>query len=167
MGRLSENSVLNIKNKSHAVTAEIEVPAGAEGVIIAQGGNIGGWSHLCEGRQAKILLQLLGIKHFYAESKTRFRRATTRSGWSSHMRVAALERVANVPCMWMARRSAKARVPLRLRDGLLRRRWTRCRQRYRRLRAQDYGPRGNAFNGKVAGIEIAINTDVEKSGSPR
>src|SRR6202008_2151161 len=40
MGRLSENSVVNIKNKSHAVTAEIEVPkSGAEGVIVAQGGN--------------------------------------------------------------------------------------------------------------------------------
>src|SRR6266478_2905769 len=35
MGRLSENCVLNIKNKSHSVTAEIEVPqTGAEGVII-------------------------------------------------------------------------------------------------------------------------------------
>jgi hypothetical protein len=45
MGRLSENCVVNIKNKSHAVIAEIEVPdAGAEGVIIAQGANIGGWS---------------------------------------------------------------------------------------------------------------------------
>ena len=34
MGRLSENCVLNIKNKSHPVTAEIEVPEkGAEGVV--------------------------------------------------------------------------------------------------------------------------------------
>ena len=33
------------KNKSHAVTAQIEVPeGGAEGVIIAQGGAFGGWS---------------------------------------------------------------------------------------------------------------------------
>ena len=31
MGRLSENSVLNVKNKSHSVTAEIEVPAGGRG----------------------------------------------------------------------------------------------------------------------------------------
>ena len=45
MGRLSENCVVNIKNQSHAVIAEIEVPdAGAEGVIIAQGASIGGWS---------------------------------------------------------------------------------------------------------------------------
>jgi hypothetical protein len=39
MGRLSENSVLVIKNKSHSVTAQIVVPdAGASGVIIAQVG---------------------------------------------------------------------------------------------------------------------------------
>ena len=53
MGRLSENSVLNIKNKSHAVTAEVEVPkSGAEGVIIAQGGHIGGWSLYAKGSRA-------------------------------------------------------------------------------------------------------------------
>ena len=58
MGRLSENSVLNVKNKSHAVTAELEVPAaGAEGVIIAQGGQYRRLGPLCEGRQAEILLQ--------------------------------------------------------------------------------------------------------------
>lgn len=45
MGRLSENSVLNLKNKSHTVTAEIEVGdrKPAQGVIIAQGGAFGGW----------------------------------------------------------------------------------------------------------------------------
>jgi arylsulfatase len=45
MGRLSENTVLNIKNKSHAITAEVVVPeTGAAGVIVAQGGAFGGWS---------------------------------------------------------------------------------------------------------------------------
>jgi arylsulfatase A-like enzyme len=45
MGRLTEATVLNTKNKSHSVTAEIEVPdGGAEGVIIAQGGRFGGWT---------------------------------------------------------------------------------------------------------------------------
>jgi arylsulfatase len=52
MGRLSENSVLNLKNKSHAVTAEIVVPeGGAEGVLVAQGGAFAGWSlYLHEGK---------------------------------------------------------------------------------------------------------------------
>jgi len=52
MGRLTENVLLNVKNKSHAVTAEIVVPdGGAEGVIVAQGGEFGGWSlYLKDGR---------------------------------------------------------------------------------------------------------------------
>jgi len=71
MGRLSENSVLNLKNKSHAVSAEIEVPkTGAEGVIIAQGGNIGGWSLYAKGGKLKYCYNLLGIQQFYAESSS-------------------------------------------------------------------------------------------------
>ena len=51
MGRLTENTVLNLKNKSYAVTADIEVPEeGANGVIVAQGGAFGGWAlYLDEG----------------------------------------------------------------------------------------------------------------------
>ena len=43
MGRLSENSVVVMKNKSYAITAEIAVPeGGANGTIVAQGGAFGG-----------------------------------------------------------------------------------------------------------------------------
>jgi arylsulfatase A-like enzyme len=71
MGRLSENSVINIKNKSHSVTAEIVVPkTGAEGVIIAQGGNIGGWCLYAKGGKLKYCYNLLGIQQFYAESSS-------------------------------------------------------------------------------------------------
>jgi len=45
MSRLTEATTLSIKNVSHAVAADIEVPdGGATGVIIAQGGAFGGWS---------------------------------------------------------------------------------------------------------------------------
>ena len=65
MGRLSENSVLNLKNKSHAVTAELEVPdGGAEGVIVAQGGAYAGWSlYLHEGRPA-YCYNFFGLQRF-------------------------------------------------------------------------------------------------------
>ncbi len=54
MKRLSESSVLNVKNKSHAVTAEIIVPdGGGTGALIAQGGQYGGWSlYMHDGRLA-------------------------------------------------------------------------------------------------------------------
>ena len=45
MGRLTENTILVLKNKCHSVTAEVLVTnVSAEGVIIAQGGTFGGWS---------------------------------------------------------------------------------------------------------------------------
>jgi arylsulfatase A-like enzyme len=72
MGRLSENSVVSIKNKSHAVTAEIEVPEdGAEGVIIAQGGSIGGWSLYLKGGNPRYCYNLLGVQRFYVDSDTK------------------------------------------------------------------------------------------------
>lgn len=69
MGHLSEHSVLNMKNRSHSVTAEIVVPeSGVQGVIIAQGANIGGWSLYAHGGKLKYCYNLGGIRNFYAES---------------------------------------------------------------------------------------------------
>ena len=69
MGRLSENSVVNIKNKSFSITAEVDVPSGgAEGVIIAQGGRFGGWSLYTDGGRAKFVYNVLGIQEFATEA---------------------------------------------------------------------------------------------------
>ena len=69
MGRLTENCVINIKNKSYSVTAEIVVPkSGANGVIIAQGGAFNGWSLYAKDGKLKYCYNLLGIKLFYVES---------------------------------------------------------------------------------------------------
>ena len=69
MGRLLENCVLNLKNKSHSVTAEVEVPeSGGEGVIVAQGGNIGGWSLYAKNGKLKYCYNVAGIHYFYIEA---------------------------------------------------------------------------------------------------
>ena len=69
MGRLSENSVLSIKNKSHAVTAEVVVPeAGAEGVIVAQGGAFAGWSLYTKAGRPTYCYNLLGLQRFKIEA---------------------------------------------------------------------------------------------------
>jgi hypothetical protein len=65
MGRLSENSILNIKNKSHAITAALIVPhGGAEGVIIAQGGAFAGWSLYVKEGRLRYCYNLLGLQRF-------------------------------------------------------------------------------------------------------
>ncbi len=71
MGRLSENSVVNIKNKSFSVTAEVEVPdGGVEGVIIAQGGRFGGWALYLKEGKAKFVYNVLGIHEFTTGAET-------------------------------------------------------------------------------------------------
>ena len=53
-GRPTENSVVTMKNKSYAVTAQIDVPVGGgHGTVVAQGGAFGGWSlYLLDGKPA-------------------------------------------------------------------------------------------------------------------
>lgn len=42
---MTENAFINVKNRSHSITAEVEVPeGGADGVILSQGGRFAGWS---------------------------------------------------------------------------------------------------------------------------
>jgi len=69
MKRLSENSVVNVKNKSFTVTAKLTIPdGGANGVIIAQGGAYGGWSvYVTDGKPA-FAYNIMGIKTDFTRS---------------------------------------------------------------------------------------------------
>src|SRR4029079_9514562 len=65
MRRIQENAVINTKNKSHSITAELEVPkSGAKGVIVAQGGAMGGWSLYVHAGKLKYFYNFLGLLHF-------------------------------------------------------------------------------------------------------
>jgi arylsulfatase A-like enzyme len=65
MQRLSEASVISMKNRSHSITADISVPeGGASGVVVAQGSAFGGWAvYLVEGRPA-YCYNLFGLRRF-------------------------------------------------------------------------------------------------------
>ncbi|EHI44896.1 sulfatase [Rhodococcus opacus PD630] len=66
MRRLSENSVIDVKNRSFSVTAAIEAPENGptNGVLIAQGGRFGGWALYVNDGRAKFVYNLLGMKEF-------------------------------------------------------------------------------------------------------
>ena len=69
MGRLTESSIVNFKNKSHALTAEVVVPAsGAEGVIVAQGGIAGGWTLHCRQGCLCYVYNFYGVERTVVQS---------------------------------------------------------------------------------------------------
>jgi arylsulfatase A-like enzyme len=65
MGRLTENSVVAIKNKSHAITAQVVVPeGGANGVILSQGGAFGGFVLYAKDGMPAYCYNLFGLQRF-------------------------------------------------------------------------------------------------------
>jgi arylsulfatase A-like enzyme len=161
MVRLSENSVVNIKNKSHSVTAEIVVPAtGAEGVIVCQGGNIGGWSLYAKGGKLKYCYNLLGI-HFYAESSN----ALTPGDHQVRMEFAyaggglgkggTASLYVDGQKVGEGKVGATAAMVFSADDG--------CDvgEDSGSPVSPDYGSRGNGFSGRVKGVQLAIAEDAE------
>lgn len=157
MGRLSENSVLNLKNKSHSVTAEIEVPkSGAEGVIIAQGGNIGGWVLYVKSGKLKYCYNLLGIQHFYAEATTALAPGNHQVRVEFKYDGGGLGKGGAVTLFVDGKEVGKGKIPATAAmifsadDGLD------VGVDTGSPVSPDYGPRGNEFTGRVKGVELAI-----------
>ena len=78
MDTLMENTVLNVKNRSHTVTAEIEVPDGTlkelerllgggsmDGVLAAQGGRFAGWALYVNHGRAKYCHNWFDHDYYY------------------------------------------------------------------------------------------------------
>ncbi len=62
---MSENVFINTKNRSHSLTAEVQIPeGGANGVLIAQAGRFGGWSLYLKGGKPMYAYNFLGLKTY-------------------------------------------------------------------------------------------------------
>jgi arylsulfatase len=164
MGHLAENCVLNLKNKSHSVTAQIIVPeGGAEGVIIAQGANIGGWSLYAKNGKLKYCYNLSGVHYFFVESteplpsgehQVRMEFAYAGGGLGKGGKVTLFvdgEKTGEgtIPFTHAMIFSADDGCDVGMDSGA--------------PVSPDYGPKGNAFNGRVKGVQLAIIESAENS----
>jgi arylsulfatase A-like enzyme len=157
MEQLSENSVINIKNKSHSVTAEITVPAqGGEGVIVAQGGNIGGWSLYVKGGKLKYCYNLLGVHYFYVDATSALPPGDHQVRMEFAYQGGGLGKGGTATLyvdgkqVGTGKVAATAAMVFSADDGCDVGRDTGSPV------SEDYGPRGNEFTGRVKGVEIAI-----------
>jgi arylsulfatase A-like enzyme len=66
MGGLNENGLINIKNKSHSITAQVIVPDGkpCEGAILSQGGFAGGWILYVKDAHLKYCYNFAGLDKY-------------------------------------------------------------------------------------------------------
>jgi arylsulfatase len=158
MRRIQENAVINTKNKSHSVTTDIEVPAsGAKGVIVAQGGNMGGWSLYAHEGKLKYHYNFLAILHFdvtassplpAGQHQVRMEFAYDGGGVGKGAIVALYVDGKKVGEGRLARTTAfffsmdeTLEIGCDVGEPV----------------SPDYGPRGNEFNGKVNWVQIDID----------
>ena len=162
MGRLSENSVISIKNKSHSVTAEIDVPeGGAHGVIVAQGGNIGGWVLYASNGKLKYCYNLIGVKHFFVESKGAIPAGSHQVRMEFAYAGGGLGKGGTVTLYVDGKKAGEGKVEatapmvFSADDGLD----VGCDTGA--SVSPDYGPHDNAFNGSIRGVQLAIGDDAK------
>jgi arylsulfatase len=165
MGRLSENSVLNIKNKSHSVTAEIEVPAaGAQGVIVCQGANIGGWSLYVKDGKLKYCYNVAGVKHFFVESKEPLAAGPCQVRMEFAYAGGGAGKGGKVTLFVDGKAVGQGEIPMTQAmifsadDG------ADVGEDSGAPVSPDYGPLGNGFNGEVKGVLLSIKDDPNNSG---
>jgi arylsulfatase A-like enzyme len=67
---MSENVFINVKNRSHTITADVEIPKnGANGVILAQAGRFGGWSLYLKDGKPTYTYNWLGLQRYTVAAK--------------------------------------------------------------------------------------------------
>jgi arylsulfatase len=164
MGRLLENCVLSIKNKSHSVTAEIVVPkGGAEGVIISQGANIGGWSLYAKGGKLKYCYNWGGFRHFFVESAQVLPAGQHQVRMEFDYAGGGLGKGGKATLYVDGQKVGEGAVDATLAmvysadDGLD------IGEDSGAPVSPDYGPVGNGFNGEVKGVQLSIIPDEDNS----
>jgi arylsulfatase len=160
MGRLSENSVVVIKNKSYSVTAELIVPESrAEGVIVAQGGSVGGWSLYAKEGKLKHCYNFFGIKRFFAESAETIPTGKHQVRMEFKYDGGGLAKGGNVSLYVDGKKVGAGRVDAT--QPMLFSADETCdvgREAGSPV-STDYGPRDNAFNGEVNWVQIDLQKD--------
>jgi arylsulfatase A-like enzyme len=160
MGRLTESSIVNYKNKSHAVTAEVVVPpSGAEGVIIAVGGSIGGWSLYAKDGKPKYHYNFYGLNRYTIEGASKIPPGTHQVRMEFTYDGGGLAKGGTVTLYVDGKKVGAGRVDQT--EPVLFSADETCDVGFQAgsPSSTDYGPRDNEFSGDVNWVEINLGKD--------
>jgi arylsulfatase A-like enzyme len=158
--RISENCVVNVKNKSHTVTANITVPeSGAAGVIVNQGGGVGGWTLYAQEGRLKYCYNFLGIQHYMVTAEEPIPAGQHQVRMAFKYDGGGLAKGGDVTLSYDAKPVGHGRVertqPMAFSADEA------CDVGFDSGSpvSPDYGPTGNKFNGEIDWVQIDIGED--------
>jgi len=160
MGRLSENSIINIKNKSISVTAEIVVPeSGAEGVIIAQGGSVNGWTLYAKDGKLKYCYNYFGIVISYVESTVPIPSGNHQVRMEFNYDGGGLGKGGNVILYTDGKKTGEGRIEHTVPMAFSADETCDIGDDNGSPVSPEYGPTGNKFSGEVKWVQIDLGND--------
>jgi arylsulfatase A-like enzyme len=158
--RVSEACILTLKNKSHSVTAELTVPKeGAKGVIVTQGGSVGGWTLFVKNGKLKYCYNFFGIEHYFAEANAPIPGGKHQVRMEFKYDGNGLAKGGDVTLFYDGSPVGKGRVEKTQPMGYSADEACDVGSDSGSPASPDYGPTGNAFNGDIAWVRIDIGLD--------
>ena len=160
MGRLTENSVVNIKNKSFSVTAEAVIPSsGAKGVILAQGGSVNGWSFYALNGKLKFCYNLFGIELFYTDSSEQVPAGKHQLRMEFKYDGGGLAKGGNVTLFVDGKKVGEGRVEKTVPMAFSGDETCDVGKETGSPVSEDYGSTGNEFNGEIEWVQIDLDKE--------
>jgi arylsulfatase len=160
MGRLTESSIINYKNKSHSVTAEVVVPpSGAAGVIAAVGGIIGGWSLYAKDGKPKYHYNFYGVHRYEIEGTSQIPQGTHQVRMEFKYDGGGLAKGGTVTLYVDGKKTGEGRVEQTEPMVFSTDETFDVGFQAGSPSSPDYGPHGNRFSGEVKWVEIDLGKD--------
>ncbi len=158
--RVSEHCVLNVKNKSHSVTANVEIPEeGASGVIATQGGSVGGWTLYAHEGRLKYCYNYFGIEYFMTTAATDIPAGKHQVRMEFTYDGGGLGKGGGVTLYYDGKAVGDGRVERSIPMGFSADEACDVGRDTGSPASTDYGPSGNAFSGRIDWVQIDIGGD--------
>jgi len=160
MSRLSEGSMVVTHNKSYSLTAEIEVPkSGANGVIVALGGGVGGWSLYALKGKLKHCYNFFGIKRFFTEGTKPIPAGKHQVRMEFKYDGGGLAKGGTVSLFVDGKKDGEGRVDMTVPMVFSADETCDVGKETGSPVSPDYGPSGNEFSGEVNWVQIDLEKD--------
>jgi arylsulfatase A-like enzyme len=160
MKGLSPWSLVNIYNKSYAITAEVVVPEeGAQGVIFAWGGITGGISLYAKDGKPKYCYNFCGLHHYFVEGAQAIPPGTHQVRMEFAYDGGGLAKGGTVSLFIDGQQVGEGRVEMTEPFAFTADETADVGMEAGSPVSPDYGPKGNAFTGEVNWVEIDVDKE--------
>jgi hypothetical protein len=159
MGRLTENSVVVMKNKSYSLTAETCPRDRCSGCHHRPGGNTNGWSFYAQGGKLKHCYNVLGIHLYFAEGTQRIRTGKHQVRLEFKYDGGGLAKGGTVSLYVDGKKDGEGRIDMTIPMIISGDETCNVGRDAGSRVSPDYGPRDNKFSGQVNWVQIDLEKD--------